>query len=204
MKTSCCSTDSKMPHYCCHLRNKVEIIDRIPDIPPYIYNRLGDVPQKVPLPLESEPPPNNNGFLGQADFISRMASRLAHPCVQQTDRLCYIRNNRLHFTLYTTHTHPFNGTFSGATQVSRYQKGKPNLDFTEARDSEWQWHQLGHMQVCTTPAPHHCFLQAGCTSCRPTNSIKALKANYTIHDHVAENATPFLPLPRLHRMTTDF
>jgi len=34
--------------------------------------------------------------------------------------------------------------------VSRYQKGKINLDFTEARDSEWQWHQLGHMQVCTS------------------------------------------------------
>jgi len=31
--------------------------------------------------------------------------------------------------------------------VSRYQKGKNNLDFTEARDSEWQWHQLGHMHV---------------------------------------------------------
>ena len=31
--------------------------------------------------------------------------------------------------------------------MSRYQKGKTNLDFTEARDSEWQWHQLGHMQV---------------------------------------------------------
>jgi len=27
--------------------------------------------------------------------------------------------------------------------VSRYQKGKTNLDFTGARDSEWQWHQLG-------------------------------------------------------------
>ena len=40
------------------------------------------------------------------------------------------------------HTHPFNGPFSGTTQVSRYQKGKTNLDFTEARDSEWQWHQL--------------------------------------------------------------
>ena len=39
---------------------------------------------------------------------------------------------------YTTHTHPFNGPFSGTTQVSRYQKGKTNLDFTEARDSEWQ------------------------------------------------------------------
>jgi len=33
--------------------------------------------------------------------------------------------------------------------VSRYQKGKIILDFTEARDSEWQWHHLGRMQVCT-------------------------------------------------------
>ena len=47
-------------------------------------------------------------------------------------------------------THPFNGPFSGTTRVSRYQKGKTNLDFTEARDSEWQWHQLGHMQVCNS------------------------------------------------------
>ena len=63
-----------------------------------------------------------------------------------------------------THTHPFNGHLSGTTRVCRYQKGKTNLDFTEARDSEWQWHQLGHMQVCTSapwsreitmPAPHH-------------------------------------------------
>jgi len=38
--------------------------------------------------------------------------------------------------------------FSGTTRVSRYQKCKTNVDFTEARDSEWQWHQLGHMQVC--------------------------------------------------------
>jgi len=34
--------------------------------------------------------------------------------------------------------------------VSRYQKGKTNLDYTEARDSEWHWHQLGYMQVCTS------------------------------------------------------
>jgi len=47
-----------------------------------------------------------------------------------------------------THTHTFNGPFSGTTQVSQYQKGKTNLDFTEVTDSEWQWHQLGHMQVC--------------------------------------------------------
>ena len=34
--------------------------------------------------------------------------------------------------------------------MSRHQKGKSNLDFTEARDSEWQWHQLDHMQVRTS------------------------------------------------------
>ena len=51
---------------------------------------------------------------------------------------------------YATHTHPFNGSLSRTTRVSRYQKGKTNLSFTEARDSEWQWHQLGHMQVCTS------------------------------------------------------
>ena len=50
-----------------------------------------------------------------------------------------------------TRTHTFNSPFSGTTQVSWYQKGKTNLDFTEARDSEWQWHQLGH--ICLPLAP---------------------------------------------------
>jgi len=77
---------------------------------------------------------------------------------------------------------------AATTQGSRYQKGKTNLDFTEARDSVWQRHQLGDMQVCTslqtdnhasTPPPEF-FLQAGCTSCRPTNSVKALKAFWWI------------------------
>jgi len=67
--------------------------------------------------------------------------------------------------------------FSALTLLVGQQKGKTNLDFTEARDSEWQWHQLGHMQVCTTPAPQPLsFLQAGCPSCRPTNSVGAVKA----------------------------
>jgi len=46
--------------------------------------------------------------------------------------------------------HPFNGHLSGTTRVSWYQKGKTNMDFTEAGDSERQWHQLGHMQVYTS------------------------------------------------------
>ena len=82
-----------------------------------------------------------------------------------------------------THTQPFDAAFSGTTKVSLYQKGKTNLDFTEAGDSEWQWHQLGHMQVCTSlqtdnhaSTPRLSFLQVGCPSYRPTNSVKALKA----------------------------
>jgi len=66
--------------------------------------------------------------------------------------------------------------------VSRYQKGKTSLDFTEARDSEQQWHQLGCVQVCTSlqtdnhaSTPPLSFLQAGCPFCCPANSIKALK-----------------------------
>jgi len=47
-------------------------------------------------------------------------------------------------------THPFNGPLSGTNRVSRYQKGKTNLDSMEARDSEWQWNQLNHMQACTS------------------------------------------------------
>jgi len=84
-------------------------------------------------------------------------------------------------------TYPFNGPLSGTTRVSRYQQGKTNLDFTEARDSEWQWHQLGHMQVCTmlqtenhASYPPLSFLQAGCPSCRQTNSVKALMAYHII------------------------
>jgi len=51
--------------------------------------------------------------------------------------------------------------------------------------SGMQWHQLGHIQICTSPQTndharqHHTnqFLQAGYPSCRPTNSVKALKTN---------------------------
>jgi len=68
-----------------------------------------------------------------------------------------------------THTHTFNDPLSGTIWVSRYEKGKTNLDFTEARDSEWQWHQLGHMQICISlqtdnhaSTPTLSFLHAGC------------------------------------------
>ena len=97
-----------------------------------------------------------------------------------------------------THTQPFNGPFSGTTWVGRYQKGKSNLDFTEAKDSDWQWQQLGHMQVCTSlqtdnhaSTPPLSFLQTGCPSCHPTNSVKALKAcTYTCTWNLEIQARP--------------
>ena len=88
--------------------------------------------------------------------------------------------------MITTHTHThirlMASPLSGTTRVSWYQKGKTNLDFTETRDSEWQWHQLDHMQIYTSlqtdnhaSTPPLNFLQAGYPSCCPTNSVKALK-----------------------------
>jgi len=83
---------------------------------------------------------------------------------------------------------PFNGLFFRTTWVSRYQKGKNQLGFTGTRDSEWQWHQLGHMQVCTLlQTDNHasttplCFFTGRMpflppNQQRPTNSVKALKA----------------------------
>ena len=105
---------------------------------------------------------------------------VSEPCCSWTSTNILLRQKLLTVKQHT-HTHPFNGPFSRTTQVSWYQKGGTNLDFTEARDSEWQWQQLGQMQVCTllqtdnhTSIPPLSFLQAGCPSCRPTNSVKAL------------------------------
>jgi len=78
--------------------------------------------------------------------------------------------NVVHYAphITTEYTYTFNGPLSRTNRVSRYQKGKTNLDFTEARASEWQWHQMGHMQVCTSLqtdnhaiTPPLSFLQAG-------------------------------------------
>jgi len=79
---------------------------------------------------------------------------------------------------------PLKGCEGNCSRSEPAGKGKTNLDFTEARDSEWQWHQLGYMQVCISlqtdnhaSTPLLSFLQSGCPSCRPTKSVKALKAS---------------------------
>ena len=79
---------------------------------------------------------------------------------------------------------------SGTTRVSRYQKGKTrkvktNLDLLEqeiVRGSGICWaicKSAPHSrQLCQHPTTQF-FVQAGCPSCRPTNSVKALKAIHT-------------------------
>jgi len=72
--------------------------------------------------------------------------------------------------------HPSN--YIGLHTHTHTRKGKTNLDFTEAIDSEWQWHQLGHMQVCTllqtdnhTSTPPLCFYRPDALpAAQPTTS----------------------------------
>jgi len=66
--------------------------------------------------------------------------------------------------------------------VRLYQKGKTNLDFAEARDSEWQWHQLGHMQVCT--------------SLQTDNYVSTPPLSFFT------GRVPFLPVPNQQRQNT--
>ena len=119
-----------------------------------------------------------------SDCCVRSSSCCSFNCICNTSECCIINCWRgvvkLSVCIATT-LHTFNDPLSGTTRVSQYQKGKTNLDFTEARDSEWQWHQLCHMQVCISlQTDNHAstsplsFIQAGCPSCRPTNSIKAV------------------------------
>jgi len=102
---------------------------------------------------------------------------------------------------FITHTHTFNGPLSRTTWVSRYQIGKTSLDFTEARDSQWEWHQLGHMQVCTSlqtdnhaSTPPLSFLQARCPSCRLTNSecVCVCIVEWPPASSIEGNALPFI------------
>ena len=80
-----------------------------------------------------------------------------------------------------THTH---NPFSETTRVSRYQKGKPVwilLKQETVSGSGISWaicKSAPRSRQISTPAPHHSvfYRPDGLQSCRPTNSVKALKA----------------------------
>ena len=142
------------------------------------------------VPRSAAVPSRTSHRRDMPSFCRRSATERAASDVPRRPRRCTERDRRrspawtaARCAPAAKHTHTFSGPLSGTTRVCRYQKGKTNQDFTEARDSEWQWQQLGRMQVCTSlqtdnhaSTPPLSFLQAGCPSCRPTNSVKALKA----------------------------
>jgi len=67
----------------------------------------------------------------------------------------------LSHVVFNTHTHSFNVPFSGTTRVSRYQKGKTNLDLLKQETvsgSGVSWaicKSAPSSRQITTPAPHH-------------------------------------------------
>jgi len=100
---------------------------------------------------------------------------------------------RLHYWLITVklyktvqqQQYPFNGLSFSTIWVSRHQKGKPFWILTKQEMIGWQRHRLDHMQtICTSfQTDNHVssskftfFLQTGCSSRRPANSVKSMKA----------------------------
>ena len=82
--------------------------------------------------------------------------------------------------------HPFNGPFPALPGYASTRKVKPIwilLKQETVSGSGIRWaicKSAPRSRQKTTPAPHHwVFLQAGCPSCRPTNSVKALKAPHS-------------------------
>jgi len=91
-----------------------------------------------------------------------------------------------HLFRHLEHTHTrLTALCPGFTQVSQYQKSRTNRDFTEARDREWQWHQLGHMQICTSlqteyhASSHHSVFYRPDALPAAQPRVKALKAGTT-------------------------
>ena len=126
---------------------------------------------------ETNNPMLNHGYL-YLEIFSRMIA-LTCACFS-LQHVCFFFMASFLSTINQLHTH----THTNLTALFfRDYPGEPvperqtNLDFIGARDSEWQWHQLDHMQTDNhASTPPLSFLQAGCLSCCPTNSVKALKA----------------------------
>jgi len=131
--------------------------------------------------------------------------------------LLYYRDNVIYSILFTharthTHTHTHTQTIvlwlfwilSRTTRVCWYQKGKnqegkTNLDLLEQEivsGSGICW----AIRKSATQTDNHAnihqsvFLQAGCPSCRPTNSVKALKAAILFYSYTTNNKIITTPL----------
>ena len=107
-----------------------------------------------------------------------------------TDRMSPFWYPTIHARTHThTHTHTHTRLMALCPGLPRWaatRKVKPIwilLEQETVSSSSISWaicKSATRSRQITTPAPHYSsFLQAGCPSCRPTNSVKALKARYT-------------------------
>ena len=77
-----------------------------------------------------------------------------------------------------THTHTFNGPLAGTTGWAGTRKVKPiwillEQETVSGHGISWAiCKSAPRSKQITMPEPHHSVLQAGCPSCRPTNSVK--------------------------------
>ena len=103
-------------------------------------------------------------------------------CQQLSGAFCLLVMKNAALDYNTIHTPHLTALCPGLPGSAGTRKVKP-IWILLKQESEWQWHQLGHVQVCTSlQTDNHAStlplssLQARCPACRPTNSVKALKA----------------------------
>ena len=93
--------------------------------------------------------------------------------------LCY---RQIAYPACYCYTHPFNGPFPGLPRWACTRKVKPiwillKQETVSGSGISWAICNCTSLQTENhTSTPPLSFLQAGCPSCRPTNSVKALKA----------------------------
>ena len=126
---------------------------------------------------------------------------------------CYKYTSSLLTTLHT-----FNVPFSGTTTVSQYQKGKINVDFTEARTVSGSGISLA---VCksapcprqiTMPAPHHSVFTGRMPFLLPnqqrqsTEGIKHSKFTRHQNSFMAKHSTTLFyhSLVNVKKLTTEY
>ena len=74
---------------------------------------------------------------------------------------CRVQTTRMHARTHArthAHTHtPFTALLDSVWDYlgERAPEREKQCGLTGARDSEWQWHQLGHMQICTLIQTHN-------------------------------------------------
>ena len=106
-----------------------------------------------PMTLSNKP--NLDRTIVQNIYLRNHSIQQLHTRKNTDQTSCSIWTTNTHAHTYThtcTHLMALFWNYLGQPVL----KDKTNLDFSEARESEWQWHQLGHMQVCTSlPIDNH-------------------------------------------------